>query len=54
MIYAMKPHHDFFEMGLTVPEVAVGITGYLKPQIMLLRYAHADVRRLRRKLSAVT
>ena len=42
----------FFEMGLTVPEVA-SITGHQTPT-MLLRYAHADMQRLRRKLSAVT
>ena len=42
----------FFEMGLTVPEVA-SITGHQTPT-MLLRYAHADVQRLKRKLSTVT
>ncbi|XDZ64992.1 integrase [Alphaproteobacteria bacterium LSUCC0684] len=42
----------FFEMGLTVPEVA-SITGHQTPT-MLLRYAHADVQMLRRKLTRVT
>ena len=37
---------------VNVPEVA-SITGHQTPT-MLLRYAHADVQRLRRKLSAVT
>ena len=42
----------FFEMGLTVPEVA-SITGHQTPT-MLLRYAHADVQRLRHKLTGIT
>ena len=39
----------FFELGLTVPEVA-SITGHQTPT-MLLRYAHADLQKLREKLT---
>ena len=39
----------FFEMGLTVPEVAL-ITGHQTPT-MLLRYAHADIQKVREKLA---
>ena len=39
----------FFEMGLTVPEVA-SITGHQTPT-MLLRYAHADIQKVREKLA---
>ena len=39
----------FFEMGLTVPEVA-SITGHQTPT-MLLRYAHADVKKVRDKIA---
>ena len=42
----------FFEMGLTVPEVAA-ITGHRTPT-MLLRYAHADARKLQAKLAQAT
>ncbi|WP_431197872.1 site-specific integrase [Roseibium album] len=40
----------FFEMGLTVPEVA-SISGH-KDMKMLMRYAHADTTRLAKKLEA--
>lgn len=40
----------FFEMGLTVPEVA-SISGH-RDMKMLMRYAHADTTRLARKLDA--
>ncbi|MEM9635694.1 MAG: site-specific integrase [Pseudomonadota bacterium] len=40
----------FFEMGLTVPEVA-SISGH-RDLKMLMRYAHADTTRLARKLEA--
>ena len=39
----------FFEMGLTVPEVA-SITGHQTPT-MLLRYAHADLKKVRDKIA---
>jgi integrase len=39
----------FFEMGLTLPEVA-SITGH-QTATMLLRYAHADVQKVRQKIS---
>ncbi len=42
----------FFEMGLTVPEVA-SISGH-RDMKMLMRYAHADTTRLARKLSRQT
>ena len=42
----------YFEMGLTVPEVAA-ITGHRTPT-MLLRYAHADARKLQVKLAQAT
>ena len=42
----------FFEMGLTVPEVA-SITGHKTPT-MLLRYAHADIARVQRKLEVTS
>lgn len=38
----------FFELGLTVPEVA-SISGHRDIR-MLMRYAHADLGRLRKKL----
>nr|WP_319384393.1 site-specific integrase [uncultured Roseibium sp.] len=41
----------FFEMGLTVPEVA-SISGH-RDMKMLMRYAHADMTRLAKKLGAV-
>ncbi|MBG6157242.1 integrase [Labrenzia sp. EL_159] len=40
----------FFEMGLTVPEVA-SISGH-RDMKMLMRYAHADTTRLAKKLEA--
>jgi len=40
----------FFEMGLTVPEVA-SISGH-RDMKMLMRYAHADAKRLAQKLEA--
>ncbi|WP_299479174.1 site-specific integrase [uncultured Roseibium sp.] len=40
----------FFEMGLTVPEVA-SISGH-RDMKMLMRYAHADATRLAKKLEA--
>jgi len=40
----------FFEMGLTVPEVA-SISGH-RDMKMLMRYAHADTRKLAKKLEA--
>ncbi len=42
----------FFEMGLTVPEVA-SITGH-QTATMLLRYAHADIQKVRTKISSIT
>ena len=42
----------FFEMGLTVPEVA-SITGHKTPT-MLLRYAHADIVKVQRKLDVTS
>jgi integrase len=42
----------FFEMGLTVPEVA-SITGHKTPT-MLLRYAHADIVKVQRKLEVTS
>jgi len=42
----------FFEMGLTVPEVA-SITGHKTPT-MLLRYAHADIIKVQRKLDVMS
>ena len=39
----------FFEIGLTLPEVA-SITGHQTPT-MLLRYAHADIQKVREKLA---
>lgn len=42
----------FFEMGLTVPEVA-SITGHKTPT-MLLRYAHADIVKVQRKLDVMS
>jgi len=41
----------FFEMGLSVPEIA-SITGHRTPT-MLLRYAHADIRRTQEKMSGI-
>jgi integrase len=40
----------FFERGLTMPEVAA-ISGHRDPR-MLFRYAHADIQRIARKLTA--
>ena len=40
----------FFELGLTVPEVA-SISGH-RDMKMLMRYAHADTTRLAKKLQA--
>ena len=39
----------FFEIGLTLPEVA-SITGHQTPT-MLLRYAHADIQKVSEKLA---